>query len=95
MSLNAVPPGTLIYHDVAPRQDDYAARSGNAGERLAYARLPTGIRDLPARWQRMGLIQKTANRLRRIHCLELLPRALPVDAPSLVNHCLLRLALFN
>jgi S-adenosylmethionine hydrolase len=44
LGLNVAPPGTLIYHNVAPRQDDYAARSGNAGERLAYARLPTGVR---------------------------------------------------
>src|SRR4029453_19602853 len=44
LGLNVAPPGTLIYHNVAPRQDDHAARSGNAGERLAYARLPTGVR---------------------------------------------------
>jgi S-adenosylmethionine hydrolase len=44
LGLNAAPPGTLIYHNVAPREDDYAARSSNAGERLAYARLPTGVR---------------------------------------------------
>jgi hypothetical protein len=44
LGLNAAPPGTLIYHNVAPRQDDEAARPGNAGERLAYARLPTGVR---------------------------------------------------
>ena len=42
--LNVAPPGTLIYHNVSPRQDDSTARSGNAGERLAYARLPTGVR---------------------------------------------------
>lgn len=44
LGLNAAPPGTLIYHNVAPREDDQAARSGNAGERLAYARLPSGVR---------------------------------------------------
>ena len=44
MGLNAAPPGTLIYHNVAPREDDQAARPGNARERLAYARLPTGVR---------------------------------------------------
>jgi len=44
LGLNAAPPGTLIYHNVAPREDDHAARRGNAGERLAYARLPTGVR---------------------------------------------------
>ena len=44
LGLNPAPPGTLIYHNVAPRDDDQAARPGNAGERLAYARLPTGVR---------------------------------------------------
>jgi S-adenosylmethionine hydrolase len=44
LGLNSAPPGTLIYHNVAPRQDDHAARQENAGERLAYARLPTGVR---------------------------------------------------
>jgi hypothetical protein len=44
LGLHAAPPGTLIFHNVAPREDDQAARHGNAGERLAYARLPTGIR---------------------------------------------------
>jgi S-adenosylmethionine hydrolase len=44
LGLHAAPPGTLIYHNVAPREDDPAARQGNAGERLAYARLPTGVR---------------------------------------------------
>ncbi len=44
LGLNDAPPGTLIYHNVAPRADDAAARAGNAGERLAYALLPTGVR---------------------------------------------------
>ncbi len=44
LGLNEAPPGTLIYHNVAPREDDDAVRSDNAGERLAYARLPTGVR---------------------------------------------------
>ena len=44
LGLNPAPPGTLIYHNVAPRQDEQAGRPGNAGERLAYARLPTGVR---------------------------------------------------
>jgi S-adenosyl-l-methionine hydroxide adenosyltransferase len=44
LGLNEAPAGTLIYHNVAPREDDTEARSGNAGERLAYARLPTGVR---------------------------------------------------
>ena len=36
--------GYLDLHNVAPREDDQAARPRNAGERLAYVRLPTGIR---------------------------------------------------
>src|SRR5687767_14773616 len=44
LGLNEAPAGTLIYHNVAPREDDTDARRGNAGERLAYARLPTGVR---------------------------------------------------
>jgi hypothetical protein len=44
LGLNAAPPGTIIYHNVAPRQDDATAREGNAGEALTYARLPSGVR---------------------------------------------------
>ena len=44
LGLNEAPAGTIIYHNVAPRQDDEQARAGNAGERLAFARLPTGVR---------------------------------------------------
>jgi len=44
LGLNEAPPGTLIYHNVAPRADEAAPRQGNAGERLAFARLPTGVR---------------------------------------------------
>ena len=44
LGLNEAPAGTLIYHNVAPRQDDEEARAGNAGEQLAFARLPTGVR---------------------------------------------------
>jgi hypothetical protein len=42
--LNKAPTGTIIYHNVAPREDDEQARAGNAGERLAFARLSTGVR---------------------------------------------------
>ena len=44
LGLNAAPAGTIIYHNVAPREDIEAARRDNAGERLAFARLPTGVR---------------------------------------------------
>src|ERR687894_21143 len=44
LGLNDAPAGTIIYHNVAPRADDEAARAANAGERLAFARLPTGVR---------------------------------------------------
>lgn len=43
LGLNKAPAGTLIYHNVAPRMDDEGARRENAGERLAFARLPTGV----------------------------------------------------
>jgi S-adenosylmethionine hydrolase len=44
LGLNVAPTGTIIYHNVAPREDDAEVRADNAGERLAYARLPTGVR---------------------------------------------------
>src|SRR5919202_4157382 len=44
LGLNPAPAGTIISHNVAPREDDDEARANNAGERLAYARLPTGVR---------------------------------------------------
>jgi len=44
LGLNEAPAGTIIYHNVAPRADDAAAREANAGERLTFARLPTGVR---------------------------------------------------
>ena len=44
LGLNPAPPGTIVYHNVAPRKDDGEAREGNEGERLAYALLPNGVR---------------------------------------------------
>ena len=44
LGLNPAPAGTLVYHNVAPRADDEEARAGNEGERLAFARLATGVR---------------------------------------------------
>src|SRR5918999_1114323 len=44
LGLNDAPAGTIIYHNVAPRQDLEEAREANAGERPAFARLPTGVR---------------------------------------------------
>lgn len=44
LGLNEAPAGTIVYHNVAPREDDEQARAGNAGERLAFARLATGVR---------------------------------------------------
>jgi hypothetical protein len=44
LGLNEAPAGTLVYHNVAPRQDEDGPREANAGERLAFARLPTGVR---------------------------------------------------
>jgi hypothetical protein len=44
LGLNPAPPGTVVYHNVAPREDEEEAREGNEGERLAYALLPNGMR---------------------------------------------------
>ena len=44
LGLNEAPTGTIIYHNVAPREDAEEARADNAGERLVFARLPTGVR---------------------------------------------------
>jgi hypothetical protein len=44
LALNPAPPGTVVYHNVAPREDEEEAREGNEGERLAYALLPNGVR---------------------------------------------------
>lgn len=43
LGLNAAPEGTLVFHNIAPREDDDSEREENAGERLAFARLPTGV----------------------------------------------------
>jgi hypothetical protein len=42
LALNEAPPGTLVFHNVAPRRDDDGPRADNAGERLVAARLPGG-----------------------------------------------------
>ena len=44
LGLNEAPTGTIIYHNVAPREDEKTVREENAGERLAFARLPNGVR---------------------------------------------------
>ena len=44
LGLNEAPPGTVVYHNVAPRQDDAEPRAANEGERLEFARLATGVR---------------------------------------------------
>lgn len=44
LGLNEAPAGTIIYHNVAPRLDAEQARQENEGERLAFARLTTGVR---------------------------------------------------
>ncbi len=44
LALNEAPPGTVVFHNVAPRRDATGARRNNDGERLAYARLPNGVK---------------------------------------------------
>ncbi len=43
LALNDAPEGMVVFHNVAPRGDDDAPRTDNAGERLACARLPGGV----------------------------------------------------
>jgi len=65
LGLNQAPPGTMIYHNVAPRTDDEAARSGNAGERLSYARLSTGVRVIGVHaGYTLAFIRREAEKLR-------------------------------
>lgn len=65
LGMNEAPPGTLIYHNVAPREDADEARSNNAGERLAYARLPTGVRVIGVNaGHTFAFIRDTAEELR-------------------------------
>jgi len=42
LALNEAPPGTVVFHNVAPRHDDERPRTDNAGERLVATRLPGG-----------------------------------------------------
>ncbi len=44
LALNDPPPGTLVFHNVAPRSDDDGPRHDNAGERLAAVTLENGVR---------------------------------------------------
>lgn len=44
LGLNPAPADTLIFHNVAPRRDNQAARRDNDGERLVYASLPNGVK---------------------------------------------------
>lgn len=65
LGMNEAPPGTLIYHNVAPREDTDEVRSNNAGERLAYARLPTGVRVIGVNaGHAFAFIRDTAEELR-------------------------------
>lgn len=43
LALNRPPPGTLVFHNVAPRRDDEGPRVDNAGERLAAAGLDDDV----------------------------------------------------
>lgn len=65
LALNSAPPGTIIYHNVAPREDDETPRVANAGERLCYARLRTGVRVIGvSAGYAMSFIRDEAEKLR-------------------------------
>jgi hypothetical protein len=65
LGLNEAPAGTIIYHNVAPREDVEDARVDNAGERLAYARLPTSVRVIGVNsGHAFSFVRELANELR-------------------------------
>lgn len=65
LGLNNSPAGTIIYHNVAPRFDDEQARVSNAGERLAFALLPTGVRVIGVNaGHTFSFVRDTASELR-------------------------------
>ena len=65
LGLNEAPAGALIYDNVAPREDDEEARPGNAGERLAFARLPTGVRVVGVNaGYTFGFVREAAEKIR-------------------------------
>jgi S-adenosyl-l-methionine hydroxide adenosyltransferase len=65
LGLNEAPAGTIIYHNVAPRADDEEVRRGNAGERLAFARLSTGVRVIGVNaGQAFSFVREAAEELR-------------------------------
>ena len=69
LGLNQAPAGTLIFHNVAPREDDPAIREGNAGERLAYARLPSGVKVVGvAAGYTYSYIKDAAAEMRWVNC---------------------------
>ena len=69
LARNAAPAGTIVYHNVAPREDDPAVRAGNAGERLAYARLKTGVRVVGvAAGYTYSFLKEAAEELRWVEC---------------------------
>jgi len=69
LALNQAPAGTIVYHNVAPREDDPAVREGNAGERLAFARLKTGVRVVGvAAGYTYSFLKDAAEELRWVNC---------------------------
>jgi S-adenosylmethionine hydrolase len=65
LGLNQAPPGMVIYHNIAPRMDDEAARTANAGERLSYVRLPNGVRVIGVNaGHALSFVRKEAEKLR-------------------------------
>jgi hypothetical protein len=42
LALNEGPPGTVVFHNVAPRQDEPDARRANEGERFTFGEAPDG-----------------------------------------------------
>ena len=69
LGLNQAPAGTMIFHNIAPREDDPASRESNAGERLAFARLTTGVRVVGvAAGYTYSFIKDAAEEMRWVNC---------------------------
>ena len=69
LGLNQAPVGTLIFHNVAPREEDLANLQANTIERLAYARLATGVRVVGvASGYTYSFIKDNAEEMRWVNC---------------------------
>lgn len=68
LALNPAPPGTVVFHNIAPRADDDAARQANAGEQLVFARLSGGVLAVGVNaGETFSFLRAEAEELRRVN----------------------------